>query len=208
MTKIIIAITVFICGLLTANAQSQYEQGMSKAFALWGEGKDKEASDMFERIAAAEKDNWLPNYYVALVNTTDSFQTKDEKTVIALLTKAQDALDTEMVKNQNNSELLVMQAMIYTSWVVLDPMTNGMKYSQKVMELYTKAQMIDNKNPRAVFCKAEYEMGGAKYFGTDTKPMCLEIEKSIELFANFKPETPFSPKWGLERAQEALKDCK
>jgi hypothetical protein len=32
--------------------------------------------------------------------------------------------------------------------------------------------------------------------------------KAIRLFATFKPETPFSPKWGLERAQEALKNCK
>jgi hypothetical protein len=38
--------------------------------------------------------------------------------------------------------------------------------------------------------------------------MCAQIEKSIQLFANFKPETPFSPKWGLDRAQEALKGCK
>ena len=208
MTKIIISITVFVCSLLTANAQTQYEQGMTKAFQLWGEGKNTEASDMFERIAAAEPNNYLPNYYVALVNTTTSFQTKDETTVTALLTKAQNALDTDMLKSPNNSELLVVQAMIYTSWVVFDPMTNGMKYSQPIMELYSKAQAIDPKNPRAVFGKAEYEIGGAQYFGTDTKPMCAQIEKSIELFATFKPETPFSPDWGLDRAEAALKACK
>jgi hypothetical protein len=32
--------------------------------------------------------------------------------------------------------------------------------------------------------------------------------KAIRLFATFKPEASFSPKWGLERAQEALKNCK
>lgn len=206
MTKIIITITVFICSFLTASAQ--YDQGMSKAFQLWGEGKDKEASDMFERIAAAEPDNWLPNYYVALVNTTASFKSKNEATVNALLTKAQDALDVEMLKRQNNSELLVMQAMIYTGWVAFDPMVYGMKYTQKIIELYSKAQLIDPNNPRAVFCKAEYEIGGAQYFGTDTKPMCIQIEKSIELFATFKPETPFSPNWGKDRAEEAFKNCK
>jgi hypothetical protein len=75
------------------------------------------------------------------------------------------------------------------------------------METYGKALAIAPNNPRAVFGKAEYEIGGAKYFGTDTKPMCTEINRSIELFAKFKPETSFSPKWGLERALEAQKEC-
>jgi hypothetical protein len=38
--------------------------------------------------------------------------------------------------------------------------------------------------------------------------LCAQIEKAIVLFATFKPETPFSPKWGLDRAQAALKNCK
>lgn len=188
-------------------AQGQFEQGMTKAFALWKEGKTTEASAMFERIASAEKDNWLPNYYVALVNTTASFGTKDKETVSALLNKAQGALDIIMVKYPQNAEILVMQAMIYTGWVAFDPMTNGMALSGKVMEMYAEAEKIDPNNPRVVFGKAEYEMGGAKFFGTDTKPMCAEVDRSIQLFEKFKPETPFSPKWGLERALATQKEC-
>ena len=181
---------------------------MNKAFALWKEGKSAEASALFERIAAAEKGSWLPNYYVALVNTTTSFMTKDKEQVSALLTKAQDALDVEMVKDPNNAEILVMQALIYTGWVAFDPMTNGMKLSPKVMEMYGKALAIAPENPRAVYGKAEYEIGGAKFFGTDIKPMCAEVDRAIALFEKFKPETPFSPKWGLERALEVQKECK
>jgi hypothetical protein len=47
--------------------QTAYEKGMQSAMGLWSQGKNSEAIAMFERIAAAEKDNWLPNYYVALV---------------------------------------------------------------------------------------------------------------------------------------------
>lgn len=206
MTKIITTIALFICTL--ASAQGQFEKGMGKAFELWGEGKNTEASNMFERIAAAEKESWLPNYYVALVNTTTAFQTKDKEQVNSLLSKAQNALDIEMVKDPNNAELLVMQAMIWTAWIVYDPMTNGQKYSGKVMELYGKAEAIAPENPRVVFSKAEFEIGGAKFWGTDTKPICAQIEKAVGLFAKFKPETPFSPNWGAERATEALKNCK
>ena len=206
MTKIIVTFVLFLSTLVSA--QSQYETGMQKAFKLWDEGKNTEASALFERIASAEKDNWLPNYYVALINTIDAFQTKDKNQITGLLMKAQTALDTETAKRPDNSELLVVQAMINTAWIVADPMTNGMKLSAKTVEIYNKAIALDPKNPRAVFGKAEFEIGGARYFGGDTKPMCAQIDKSIELFATFKPETVFHPKWGLERALEAQKECK
>ncbi|WP_306352893.1 hypothetical protein [Flavobacterium sp. '19STA2R22 D10 B1'] len=206
MIKITTMLVLFICSMLTA--QTQYEQGMQKGFALWGEGKTTEASSQFERIASVEKDNWLPNYYVAMVNTTAAFVTKDKNQIDALLNKAQDALDVELIKDQKNAELLVVQALIYTAWIVSDPQTNGMRYSAKVMEVYGKAEAIAPDNPRVVFSKAEFEIGGAKYFGQDTQPMCAQIKKAIGLFATFKPENTFSPKWGLERAEEIAKTCK
>ena len=206
MKKIITTIALLV--VVISSAQTQFEQGMAKAGGLWAAGKTDEASAMYERIASAEKNSWLPNYYVALVNTTTSFSEKDKSKADLLLTKAQDALDIEMIKDQNNSELYVMQALIYTAWVVQDPMTNGQKYSAKVMEAYAKAKAIDPNNPRAVFGEADYQLGGAKWTGVDTKPLCVQVDKAVELFATFKPETPFSPKWGLERALESQKNCK
>ncbi|KFF16912.1 hypothetical protein [Flavobacterium hydatis] len=206
MTKLITVITLFICSFLTA--QTQFEQGMGKAFGLWKEGKNTEASDLFERIAAAEKTSWLPNYYVALINTTSAFKTQDKTQIDLLLTKAQNALNIEMIKDQKNAELYVLQALIYTAWVVSDPMTNGMKYSAKTMEMYNKAEALAPENPRVVFGKADFQLGGAKWTGADTKPLCAQVDKAIGLFATFKPETPFSPKWGLERALEVQKTCK
>ncbi len=205
MTRFIFTIVFFVTSILSA--QTPYETGMQKAFSLWGEGKSAEASAMFERIALAEKDNWLPNYYVALVSTTSSFQTQDKNQITALLAKAQEALNKELDENPENPELLVMQAMINTGWIVADPMTNGMKLSAKTIAIYDKALAIAPENPRALFSKAEFEIGGARYFGNDTKPMCAQIDKAIELFAKFKPETPFHPNWGLDRALEAQKEC-
>jgi len=205
MKKLLSIIAVLTMGFVSA--QTQFEKGMTQAFALWKEGKNSEASAMFERIAGAEKNSWLPNYYVAFINTISSFQTKDKEKVSALLNKAQDAIDAEMVKDQNNPELLVLQALTYTGWIAFDPMTNGMKLSGKVMELYARAEAIAPENPRVVYGKAEFEIGGAKFFGTDIKPMCAQIDKSITLFAAFKPETPFHPKWGLDRALEIQKEC-
>jgi hypothetical protein len=205
MTRIITAITFFICTMLTA--QTQYEQGMGKALGLWKEGKSTEASALFERIASAEKDNYLPNYYVALINTTEAFDPANKDKITSLLAKANAALDVELAKAPNNVELLVVQAMAKTALLASDPMTYGMTLSPKISGIYMKAYMLAPENPRVALCKAEFDLGGAKWTGADVKEICSRVEKSIDLFAKFKPETPFSPSWGLDRAQEALKNC-
>jgi hypothetical protein len=46
---------------------------MGKAFGLWGEGKTPKLL-IYSKIAAAEPAKWLPNYYVALVNTTAALE--------------------------------------------------------------------------------------------------------------------------------------
>lgn len=205
MTKVFIAIALFVTSLLTAQ---QFEQGMGKAFQLWDEGKNSEASDMFERIASAEKTSWLPNYYVALINTTEAFNPVNKDKVTALLDKANAALDIELAKNPNNPELLVVQGMAKTALLVSNPMAYGMTLSPKITETYMLASLLAPENPRVVLCKADFEIGGAKWTGADVKKLCEDIQKSIDLFAKFKPETPFSPKWGLDRANEVLKSCK
>lgn len=206
MKKIIVALVVLIC--TSTYGQTAFEKGMQNGLGLWSEGKNNEAVAMFERIAAAEKDSWLPNYYVALVSTTTAFSSKDKTQIDALLTKAQTALDIEIQKQPNHPELLVMQAMIHTAWISFDPMTNGMKLSGRVMEIYGKAEAIAPENPRVVMGKTEFEMGSAKFFGTDTKPLCAKALKAVELYATFKPQSPFHPNWGLERAQAIVSACK
>lgn len=206
MVRLITILVMMICGTITA--QTQYDQGMQKAFGLWKEGRNSEAAAMFERIAAAEKDNWLPSYYVALINTIEAFSTRDKDKLSALLDKAQAAQDNAEAISPNNPELMVTQALIHTAWIAYDPMNNGMKLSVKVNELYNKALAIAPNNPRVVLNKAEFDMGSAAYFGNDIKPMCEQVERAVSLFATFKPESAYHPKWGLDRALEVLAKCK
>jgi hypothetical protein len=206
MIRIITLLIALACNVVTA--QSQYETNMKQALTLWDENKPGEASVLFEKIAGTEKSNWLPSYYVALVNTTEALKTKDKEKLSALLVKAQAAQDIAMALSPNNAELLVNQARIHLANIIADPMRNGMTLSGLVDDLYSKAVSIAPNNPRVVFCKAEFDMGYARYFGNDTKPMCADVERAVALFANFKPETQFSPNWGKKRAEETLKECK
>jgi hypothetical protein len=207
MVKLITTFALVIASFV-ASAQTQFEKGMGSALKLWGEGKNTEAIAQFERIASVEKTNWLPNYYIAAINTFEAFKEQDKTKVKTLLETAQKAQDEINTLAPDNAEVIVMQAMIHTAWIVYDPMTNGQRLYQDVLFLYGKAEKIAPENPRVVFNKADFEKGGAAYFGGDTAPMCEKIKASINLFANFKPETPFHPMWGLERAKEEAESCK
>ncbi|GAB4160611.1 MAG: hypothetical protein Tsb0033_16830 [Winogradskyella sp.] len=205
--KNLIFIALVAIAALT-QAQTNFEKGMSQAFKLWEANKWDEAENMFERIAKAEEDEWLPNYYIAQMNSLKSWNEKDEIVLKAQLDKAQKHLDIAMTKSEDNAELLIMQAQVYTNWVAYDGATYGMKYAGQISELYSKAAKLEPTNPRAVFCKADWGMGSAKYFGQDTEPFCKEIEASIELFDTFKPKSDFHPNWGKERAEQVLATCK
>lgn len=206
MKHVIIILTVLTSCF--TNAQTNYEKGMGKAFELWENNKPVEAANLFERIAGVEQDNWLPAYYAAQINIIYSFGLKDEEKLSAQLKKAQDLINDATTISKNNPEIMVLQALLHTAWVAFDGATYGMTLSGKVIEIYTKAAQIAPENPRVVYCKAEWDMGGAKYFGQDTTPFCKDLERAVELFANFKPETPFHPNWGKERAVQILETCK
>lgn len=204
--KKLIAITLLLLGT-TVSGQDQYTKGMQKAFALWGEGKTADASNLFERIASAEPDNWLPFYYAAQVNTVASFGEKDEAKLTQQLEKAQEYTDLAKAISPDNSEIMVQQAMVHTAWVAFDGATHGMTLAPKVASIYAKAAELDPNNPRVIFSKAEWDMGSARYFGGDMAPYCKDVERSIELFDNFKPESEFHPNWGKDRAVATLESC-
>lgn len=206
MKKLILLTVLLITSIVSA--QSKYEAGMSKAFDLW-ETNAIEASQLFERISKAEPDNWLPPYYAAQTLIIDGFSKMKDRDALKLqLDQAQGFLNDATAISKENPEIMVMQALLYTVYVASDGATYGMLYGGKVMALYSQAEKINPKNPRVIFNKAEWEIGGARYFGQDTKPFCKDIERAVELFANFKPESDFHPNWGKDRAEESLKNCK
>lgn len=199
----------FVILSTTIFAQDQYTKGMAKGMELWGEGKIAEASNLFERIAVAEEDNWIPYYYIAMVNTTASFGEKDETKLKQQLVKAKEFIDIAKNLSPENAELLIQEAMINTAYIAFDGATYGMTLSGKNTQLYNKALKLAPENPRVLFAKAEWDMGAARYFGKDTTPYCKDVEKAVELFATFKPtDAPFYPDWGADRASQVLEECK
>jgi len=192
----------------TALSQDQYEAGMGKAFGLWTDNKPVEASALFERIAQAEKDNWLPYYYAANTLITASFQTKDVTKINEMLKKAETFVAKGHDISPDNSELVTLEGLLYTGYVAMDPEAFGMVYSNKIMNLHTRAIKLDAENPRAQLNKVEFEMGAARFFGTELSTFCDAINATTPLFKNQKKPVPFYPSYGLDRVALLLKDCK
>jgi hypothetical protein len=205
--KTIVIILAFFT-ITAINAQSSYEKGMNEAFELWGNKNPDEAIHLFERIAKAEKENWLPYYYAAQVHIITTFSIKDAEAIESRLKKAQDYLNEAKTHTNNNAEILIMEALLNTAYVAYNPTVYGMTLSAKVEQLYQKAKVLEPKNPRATLYHAEWKMGSAKFFGKDSKAFCPEIEKAILYFENESHDIPFYPKWGKDQVKRVQQNCK
>lgn len=209
MKKVVLILSlIFFGSIATVTAQTKYEKGMEKAFSLWKENKSTEAANLFERIASASPNEWLPSYYAAQINIIGGFAIKDKSKLAQQLEKAQAQIDHATSISPNNPEIMIMQAMLYTVWVAYDGATYGMQYAPKVSEIYAKAYAIDKDNPRVVLSKTEWDIGSARYFGKDTAPFCKELERAKTLFEAETTKDDFSPQWGKERAAKLVEECK
>jgi hypothetical protein len=174
---------------------------MQKAFSFWDAEKMTEASQLFERIATVETENWLSSYYAAAIEIVGSFGLKDEAILITKLTKTQKFLDVAASLSENNPEIIITQALLNLGYIAYDGQKYGMTLSGKNNQLYAQALQIAPLNPRVILEKAEWEMGAAAFFGKSTKPYCDEIKRAITLGKDEKIEQEFYPKFMLERAE-------
>ena len=207
MKRIIVLITIVLT-TASMGAQSKYETGMRKAFDLWNQQKQWEAANLFERIAQAEPEDWLPPFYVAQINTFYSFNEQDKEKMVAQMKKARDFLNDAQALSKNNPEIMVLEAQLLTAWIVYDGQQYGMKYSAKIAELYQKAYELDPNNPRVMLGKTEWAIGTAEFFGQPTDSFCSDLDRAAELFATFKPAGEFHPQGGGERIPQVKeKNC-
>lgn len=177
-----------------------YETEMSKALDLWSNNKPWEAVEVFEKITENYPDKWLPYYYIAQIHISSSFTESDAEALEMKLQKAQVHLDKGMQVSKDNAELFALQGHLYSAKIVSNPQKYGRALSEKAMRTYTKAVKLDPENPRVKLAAIEWNIGSAKYLGGSVASNCEALEKTIELFTNFKAKEPFYPTRGKERA--------
>ena len=160
----------------------------------------------FERIAAAEKDKWLPYYYSAMSYTLASFRDSLKEKKDVYLDEADEFIAVADSLEPNESEIYNLMGMIAQARMQVDPMARWQKYGAMSDQYFKKALESNSDNPRP-----EYLMGMNIYYtpeqfggGADAaKPVFL---RSKEKFESFESENDLMPNWGEEHLNSLLSE--
>ena len=201
---------VFASGIL-AQDKNEYKQAMSAALSQMSTIKDNtaylELANQFQRIAENEATEWLPAYYATLNTTLYAFGEKDKTKVDPLLDQAQKMIDKALKIKATESEIWILQGMLYQARIMVDPMTRGQKYFMQANEAFDKAESLNAENPRIYYLRGQSMMNMPKMFGGGKEAAKPLFQKASEKFLSFKPAEMFAPNWGKEANAQLLKSC-
>lgn len=208
---ILLCIMLIIGFIFPVQGQTKYETEMEKAMTEWGEAKSSDelerAAQHFDRIAKVEKGNWLPLYYAMFIRALNALSMDKDQAI-----KQADELENLYVHFEglkaDESEILTLRGLFRTIKVMKDPETYGMSLSGAIIKDYDDALKLNPNNPRAMYLMAQFNMGGARFWGKDPKEYCGPVEKAKTLFPKEKP-ADFTPSWGEAQVDEVLETiCK
>ena len=100
----------------------------------------------FERIATAEKTQWLPYYYAALCQVNYTYMEQDKSKIDAIADKATELIDKADALQPNNSEISCIKSMIASSHMMVNPMQRFMEYGPESQSHIDAAMQQDPAN--------------------------------------------------------------
>ena len=207
---------IIIIGILVAGttllANDKYSEAMRKGLEQLSQAHQKESylevSNTFARIAAVEEDKWLPAYYAAYSVTMYAGMQQDGKTKDNYLDQAEEYLKMAAKVEEENPEIMALQAFIHLLRIGVDPQNRGQAYSAKSAALLARARKIDPENPRVMHFTAQLNYGTAQFFGQDGSEACKLNDQAIALFDTHQSDIPFYPSWGKNMAMGFQERCK
>ena len=162
----------------------------------------------FERVATAEKNQWLPYYYAALCQVNYGFMEQNKEKIDGYADKATTLISKADSLSPNNSEISCVKSMIASCHMMVDPMQRWQEYGQESSSNMEAAMQQDPANPRPYYLKGQSLKYTPEQFGggcTTAKP---QLQIALDKFTTFKPSSEISPNWGKERVEMLIKECK
>ena len=202
----IISITLF--SLASFGQDDPYTTAMLTAMESMDQasGKDdyRKCAAQFERVANAEKTLWLPYYYGAYSLILLSFEESDGAEKDLILDRAQELLDRALELEPNESELHVLQAFLYPSRILVDPMNRGMIYFEPMFSELEQAKALNPGNPRPWFLDGVSKLNLPPAMGGGPEVARPILEEAAAKFGAFSNEDPLWPNWGEEANRAEL----
>ena len=164
-------------------------------------------ANTFERIADAEKNQWLPYYYAALCQVNYGFMVTDKAQTDNIADKATALINKADSLSPKNSEVSCIKSMIASCHMMVNPMQRYMQYGQESNTEMENAMEQDPTNPRPYLLKGQSLKYTPEQFGGGCKTAKIELQTAIDKFLVFKPASELYPAWGLQRVQQLMKEC-
>jgi hypothetical protein len=184
------------------------KSGIGKLYSCQSAEEFMDAANRFERIALRESGNWLPYYYATFAYIQISFMEQDMPKRDRVLDKAQSLLDSALAISPDESELYVLQALLYPSRILVDPMGRGMSYMNKIYEALARAKALNADNPRIYYLEAVNTLNIPEAMGGGADKARPVFELAETKFNAFTPVSPIHPDWGREPNEAELKKLK
>lgn len=205
-----ILLLVGVSSLISSQAQSEkYMKAMQQFVPAVDTTHSPDAllqlSNSFQRIAEAEKEQWLPYYYAALCQVNWAYMTIGETPTTAqvdpVCDKAAASLNKAMSLTSENSELLCLKKMIASLRMWADPMGRYMTYGAEAAEALKKAKQLDPDNPRIYLLEGQDMFyTPEQYGGSKTKAKQL-LEEALKKYETHQPASSIHPSWGKPNVQ-------
>jgi hypothetical protein len=167
-------------------------------------------ANSFERIADAEKTQWLPYYYSAFAHASAGLmmgvstngamgghadQTDPEADKADALIGKAEAL------SKDNSEIWIVKKMIATLRMMGDPMTRYMVYGPQAAQALETARKLNPDNPRVYLLEGQDKFYTPEQFGGSKQEAKTLFEEAQKKFEAFKPESSIHPTWGMSQVK-------
>lgn len=204
-------IVLFSAIILSAQSE-KYTAAMKKNLAAM-DTSFKNPADLltvannFERIAVAEKSQWLPYYYAAFCQVNYGFLLQDKDKVDGFADKATVLIAKADSISPNNSEISCIKSMIASCHMMVNPQQRWQEYGQASSSNIEVAMQQDPANPRPYYLKGQGLVYTPEQFGGGCKTAKPILETAMEKYASFKPVSEISPNWGKKQVEGLLKGC-
>lgn len=210
--KKIIVFTMALFAITIVSAQSEkylkaMQDNVSTLDAIHNVQGWTEVGNNFQRIADAEKTQWLPYYYVALSNVMAGYMqgavnsSPNAAVTDPLADKAEEALKKAEELTKENSEIFVVKKMIATLRMMADPQNRWQTYGPQATEALQRAKSLNPENPRVYLLEGQDKFYTPEQFGGSKSEAKNLFDQSVKKYESFKPESAIHPQWGLSQVK-------